>query len=91
VSGSCLILERIIQGAMVQYQDLCEPRTINDLGPHVRSRYPYKSRFLTVNGWRMHHVDEGQHLVTGSHFLQEDSGEEIGGLLVDFARRRLAR
>ena len=89
--GPCLILERINQGALVQYQDLFEPRTINDLGSCVRSRYPYKSRFLTVNGCRMHYVDEGQHLVTGSHFLQEDSGEEIGGLLVDFTRRRLAR
>ncbi len=34
---------------------------------------------------------EGTHLVTGNHFLQEDSGEEIGELLVDFARRRMAR
>lgn len=32
---------------------------------------------------------EGTHLVTGNHFLQEDSGEEIGELLVDFASRVL--
>jgi pimeloyl-ACP methyl ester carboxylesterase len=30
---------------------------------------------------------EGVHLVEGRHFLQEDSGEEIGDLLADFARR----
>lgn len=30
---------------------------------------------------------EGTHLVTGRHFLQEDSGAEIGALLVDFADR----
>ena len=32
---------------------------------------------------------EGTHLVTGRHFLQEDSGAEIGGLLADFAGRAL--
>jgi haloalkane dehalogenase len=32
---------------------------------------------------------EGTHLVTGRHFLQEDSGAEIGALLVEFADRRL--
>ena len=31
---------------------------------------------------------EGTHLVTGRHFLQEDSGAEIGRLLVEFGRRR---
>ena len=35
------------------------PRTIADLGPHVAARYPYPSRFETVNGWRMHYVDAG--------------------------------
>lgn len=30
---------------------------------------------------------EGIHLVEGKHLLQEDSGEEIGLLLADFARR----
>ena len=30
---------------------------------------------------------EGTHLVTGRHFLQEDSGAEIGHLLADFAAR----
>jgi pimeloyl-ACP methyl ester carboxylesterase len=34
-------------------------RTIDDLPPAVRSRYPYRSRFVSVNGWRMHYVDEG--------------------------------
>jgi len=34
---------------------------------------------------------EGVHLVTGNHFLQEDSGAEIGRLLVEFAARHLAR
>jgi haloalkane dehalogenase len=33
---------------------------------------------------------EGPHLVTGRHFLQEDSGPEIAALIVDFLRR-LAR
>ena len=30
---------------------------------------------------------EGPHLVTGRHFLQEDSGAEIGGLIRDFVAR----
>jgi haloalkane dehalogenase len=30
---------------------------------------------------------EGTHFVTGRHFLQEDSGTEIGGLLADFVGR----
>ena len=30
---------------------------------------------------------EGPHLVTGRHFLQEDSGEEIGGLIQSFLAR----
>jgi hypothetical protein len=30
---------------------------------------------------------EGPHLVTGRHFLQEDSGPEIAALLLDFVRR----
>lgn len=34
-------------------------RTIEDLPPAVRSRYPYRSRFLAVNGRRMHYIDEG--------------------------------
>ena len=34
-------------------------RTINDLGSHVASRYPYQSKFANVNGWRMHYIDEG--------------------------------
>lgn len=32
---------------------------------------------------------EGTHLVTGRHFLQEDSGSEIGKLLVDFGDRNV--
>ena len=32
---------------------------------------------------------EGTHMVTGNHFLQEDSGGEIGDLLVDFANRNI--
>jgi haloalkane dehalogenase len=32
---------------------------------------------------------EGTHMVTGNHFLQEDSGAEIGALLVEFASRHL--
>ncbi len=32
---------------------------------------------------------EGTHLVTGNHFLQEDSGAAIGDLLVEFARRHV--
>ena len=30
---------------------------------------------------------EGPHLVTGRHFLQEDSGPQIAALLVDFLDR----
>jgi pimeloyl-ACP methyl ester carboxylesterase len=30
---------------------------------------------------------EGPHLVTGRHFLQEDSGPEIAALIIDFLRR----
>lgn len=30
---------------------------------------------------------EGTHMVTGNHFLQEDSGAEIGTILVEFAQR----
>lgn len=33
--------------------------TIEELPPEVRTRYPYRSRFVSVNGWRMHYVDEG--------------------------------
>jgi len=32
---------------------------------------------------------EGTHLLTGRHFLQEDSGTQIGHLVVDFARRNV--
>lgn len=32
---------------------------------------------------------EGTHLVTGNHFLQEDSGAEIGDILVEFAGRHV--
>jgi pimeloyl-ACP methyl ester carboxylesterase len=35
------------------------PRTIADLPADVAARYPYRSRFTTVNGRRMHYVDEG--------------------------------
>ena len=34
-------------------------RTIADLEPDIQKRYPYKSNFTNVNGWRMHYVDEG--------------------------------
>ena len=30
---------------------------------------------------------EGPHLVTGRHFLQEDSGAEIANLIVNFLKR----
>ena len=33
--------------------------TIADLGAHVSGRYPYASKFVRVNGWRMHYIDEG--------------------------------
>jgi haloalkane dehalogenase len=33
--------------------------TIDELPPAVRTRYPYRSRFVSVNGRRMHYVDEG--------------------------------
>jgi haloalkane dehalogenase len=41
-------------------------------------------------GARWHEIwphAEGPHLVTGKHFLQEDSGAEIGHILVEFAQR----
>jgi pimeloyl-ACP methyl ester carboxylesterase len=34
---------------------------------------------------------EGPHLVTGRHFLQEDSGSEIAALIVDFLARNLRK
>ena len=43
-----------------------------------------------VMGARWHEIwphAEGPHLVTGKHFLQEDSGAEIGHILVEFAQR----
>ena len=43
-----------------------------------------------VMGARWHDIwphAEGPHLVTGKHFLQEDSGAEIGKILVEFAAR----
>ena len=43
-----------------------------------------------VMGARWHEIwphAEGPHLVTGKHFLQEDSGAEIGHMLVEFAQR----
>lgn len=33
--------------------------TIAELPPEIRDRYPYRSRFVTVNGRRMHYIDEG--------------------------------
>jgi len=33
--------------------------TIESLGGDVATQYPYRSRFITVNGWRMHYIDEG--------------------------------
>jgi pimeloyl-ACP methyl ester carboxylesterase len=35
------------------------PQTIASLPREIRERYPYTSRFLTVNGRRMHYIDEG--------------------------------
>jgi haloalkane dehalogenase len=34
-------------------------RTIAQLPENIRARYPYRSHFVSVNGWRMHYVDEG--------------------------------
>jgi pimeloyl-ACP methyl ester carboxylesterase len=34
-------------------------RVIDDLPLPARSRFPYRSRFASVNGWRMHYIDEG--------------------------------
>ncbi|GAA5156901.1 alpha/beta fold hydrolase [Pseudonocardia eucalypti] len=34
-------------------------RTIAQLPEEVRERYPYESRFMSVNGRRMHYIDEG--------------------------------
>lgn len=47
--------------------------------------------FATRFKQRLPHA-EGPHLVTGRHFLQEDSGPEIAALIVDFlARNRTER
>ncbi|MFE2041404.1 alpha/beta fold hydrolase [Streptomyces sp. NPDC059477] len=35
------------------------PRTIAELPEDIRSRYPFQSRFVRVNGRRMHYIDEG--------------------------------
>lgn len=34
-------------------------RTIDQLPTSIREQYPYRSRFVVVNGRRMHYVDEG--------------------------------
>jgi pimeloyl-ACP methyl ester carboxylesterase len=34
-------------------------RTVAELPEAIRARYPYRSRFVRVNGWRMHYIDEG--------------------------------
>lgn len=34
-------------------------RTIADLPEAIRAEYPYSSKFVSVNGWRMHYIDEG--------------------------------
>jgi len=34
-------------------------RSIADLPEEVRRQYPYRSQYASVNGWRMHYVDEG--------------------------------
>lgn len=35
------------------------PRTIDQLPEDIRRHYPYRSRFVRVNGRRMHYIDEG--------------------------------
>ena len=30
-----------------------------ELPSHVRAQWPWAPRFTTVNGWRMHYIDEG--------------------------------
>jgi pimeloyl-ACP methyl ester carboxylesterase len=35
------------------------PRTIAELPHDAAVHYPYRSRFVDTNGWRMHYVDEG--------------------------------
>ncbi len=30
-----------------------------ELPSHVRGQWPWAPRFTTVNGWRMHYIDEG--------------------------------
>ncbi|HZZ45611.1 MAG TPA: alpha/beta fold hydrolase [Pseudonocardia sp.] len=35
------------------------PRTIDQLPIEIAAAYPYRSRFVQVNGWRMHYIDEG--------------------------------
>jgi pimeloyl-ACP methyl ester carboxylesterase len=44
--------------------DAVMPRTIAELPDSVADRYPYESRFVQVNGWRMHYVDSGPHDAT---------------------------
>lgn len=33
---------------------------LNELPPELQARYPFQSKFLTINGMRMHYVDEGE-------------------------------
>jgi len=33
---------------------------INELPPEIQARYPFQSRFLNIEGMRMHYVDEGE-------------------------------
>lgn len=35
------------------------PRTLDELPAAIREAYPYRSRFVSVNGCRMHYIDEG--------------------------------
>ena len=48
-----------------------------------RDKWPFAERFKRL----LPHA-EGPHMVTGRHFLQEDSGSEIAGLIVAFLDRQ---
>jgi hypothetical protein len=48
--------------------------------------YPFKPRYVEVGGLRMHYVDEGPRNAAPGHFLQEDKGEELARVIVDFIR-----
>ena len=36
------------------------PEPVSTLPAEARGAWPYRPRYATVNGWRIHYVDEGE-------------------------------